>query len=379
MNVGLCGLGERLSYVAQIMSRLIPDFELVSYADPAPAKLNYMREHGIKLRGYLELDDMLNKEPIDLLMIGSPNHLHFEHIRLGLEAGVKVFTEKPVVTTEEQTYELMEVLKKFGPGRVMVGMVLRYSQLYNDLEAAIDSGLLGDLSSIEATEHITPEHGAFYMQDWRRKTHYSGGFLLEKCCHDLDLYQGIVGCRPSRVVSFGGRKKFIPSNADLEVTEAWENRTPRWGGTNESAFKSDADIVDYQTALIEYKNGTNLCFHTNLNAPDDYRRFCVFGSKGMAEGDFARNYFRVHDAPTSKKLIDKQYEHYQYISEHYGAEELMVASWATHFSRGTALPVSILDALEAGLTAIKLDESRVTGQIIDMAETWQQFDSYGLE
>ena len=110
------------------MSRLIPDFELVSYADPAPAKLNYMREHGIKLRGYLELDDMLNKEPIDLLMIGSTNHLHFEHIRLGLEAGVKVFTEKPVVTTEEQTYELMEVLKKFGPGRVMVGMVRQHQR-----------------------------------------------------------------------------------------------------------------------------------------------------------------------------------------------------------------------------------------------------------
>ena len=123
MNVGLCGLGDRLSYVAQTMSRLVPDFELVSYADPTPAKLDYMREHGIDLRGYTELDDMLNKEPIDLLMIGSPNHLHLEHIRLGLEAGVKVFTEKPVVTTEEQTFELMDVLKKYGPDQVMVGMV----------------------------------------------------------------------------------------------------------------------------------------------------------------------------------------------------------------------------------------------------------------
>ena len=378
MNVGLCGLGERLSYVAQTMSRLVPDFELVSYADPTPAKLDYMREHGINLRGYTELDDMLNKEPIDLLMIGSPNHLHLEHIRLGLEAGVKVFTEKPVVTTEEQTFELMGVLRKYGPDQVMVGMVLRYSQLYKDLKSAVESGQLGELSSIEATEHITPEHGAFYMRDWRRKTHYSGGFILEKCCHDLDLYQGIVGCRPSRVASFGGHKKYIPANADLEVTSPKENRTPRWGGTNDSAFNSDADIVDYQTALIEYENGTNLCFHTNLSAPDDFRRFCVFGSKGMAEGDFARNFFRVHDAPTSNKLIDKQYEHNQYISEHYGAEELMAASWSDHFSKGATLPVSILDALEAGLTAIKLDESRVTGQIIDMTETWRQFDSYEL-
>ena len=173
-------------------------------------------------------------------------------------------------------------------------------------------------------------------------------------------------------------EKNIPSNANLEVTEAKENRVPRWGGANESAFNSDADIVDYQTALVEYENGTNLCFHTNLSAPDDFRRFCIFGSKGMAEGDFARNFFRVHDAPTSKKLIDKQYEHNQYISEHYGAEELMAASWADHFQAALRLPVSILDALEAGLTAIKLDESRVTGQIIDMAETWRRFDSYEL-
>ena len=28
------------------------------------------------------------------------------------------------------------------------------------------------------------------MRDWRRYGHYSGGFMLEKCCHDLDLYNG---------------------------------------------------------------------------------------------------------------------------------------------------------------------------------------------
>ena len=64
MNVGLCGLGDRLSYVAHIMSQLVPDFELVSYADPTPAKEDYMRKHGIELRGYTELDDMLDKEPL---------------------------------------------------------------------------------------------------------------------------------------------------------------------------------------------------------------------------------------------------------------------------------------------------------------------------
>jgi hypothetical protein len=40
--------------------------------------------------------------------------------------------------------------------------------------------------------------------------------------------------------------------------------------------------------------------------------------------------------------------------------------------------VSILDGLEAGLTAIKIDEARASRQVIDMSASWQQFDSYGL-
>ena len=56
------------------------------------------------------------------------------------------------------------------------------------------------------------------MRDWRRLEKYSGGFMLEKCCHDIDLYNGIVGDRPSRVVSFGGRNNFIPSEEPEAVS-----------------------------------------------------------------------------------------------------------------------------------------------------------------
>jgi predicted dehydrogenase len=37
---------------------------------------------------------MLANEKLDLLMIGSPNHLHLEHIKIGLNAGIKIFAEK---------------------------------------------------------------------------------------------------------------------------------------------------------------------------------------------------------------------------------------------------------------------------------------------
>lgn len=230
--MGLCGLGDRLSYLACLLHQHIPEFEPVSYADPAPAGLLYMQERGIEPMGYTDLRRMLANESIDLLMIGSPNHLHSEQIRAGLETGVRVFTEKPVVTTEAQTFELLESLKCYGPDQVIVGMVLRYAPLYNDLKTTVEAGELGEISSIEACEHITPGHGAFFMRDWRRNAAWSGGFLLEKCVHDFDLYQGLLGCRPARVVSFGGRKTFTPANRAWETVDTYHERKSCWQGSS---------------------------------------------------------------------------------------------------------------------------------------------------
>lgn len=378
MKVGLCGLGNRLSYLACLLRQYIPEFELVSYADPAPAGLSYIQERGLEPAGYADLKGMLASESIDLLMIGSPNHLHLEQIRSGLENSVPVFTEKPVVTTEAQTFELLRLLKQYGVEQLITGLVLRYSPLYKDLKATVESGEMGEITSIEASEHIAPAHGAFFMRDWRRNSAYSGGFMLEKCVHDLDLYQGLLGCRPARVVSFGGRKTFTSVNRELERVDTYHKKKSSWQASNR-VFDDDTDLVDYQTALIEYVNGANLCFHTNLNVPDEFRRFCVIGSRGMAEGDFVRGFYRVHDAPSSRKRIDKSYSYENTVSRHYGAEEQMAGDLAKYFHEGIPLPVSSLDALEAGLTAIKLDESRKTGKVIDMLEVWERFDSFGLQ
>lgn len=376
MKVGIVGLGYRLAYLARVFTAQHPDFSVVGHVDPDPAGLPYVQEHGIPVgTNYASLEAMLDAENLDLLMVGSPNHLHLEHIRIGLERGLKIFTEKPVVASIEETLALAELLSGYDKDQVMVGLVLRYAPLYVDLRKAQADGLLGDIVSIEASEHIPPYHGAFFMRDWRRHEHYSGSFMLEKCCHDLDLYNGVMGCRPKYVSSFGGRKTFIPKNApqaaginDLEV---YYRKPSGWMGTDK-VFDSDGDIIDFQTAIVEYENGSSLAFHTNLSVPDDFRRFAVMGAKGQAEGDFVRNFFKVHDSRTSAKLIDKSYTGTE-LSVHYGADEQMATDITTHMLDGAPLPVSVIDALEAGLLAMTMDEARRTRSVIDMTSLWQRF------
>ncbi len=378
MKVGIVGLGYRLGYLARIFSASLPDFEVVGYVDPEPAGLSYCKQFGVPVgTSHASLEAMLASEKLDLLMVGSPNHLHLGHIRTGLDHGLKVFSEKPVVTTVEETMDLARLIAEFGPDSVMVGLVLRYAPLYVDLRKAQADGLLGDIVSIEASEHIAPYHGAFFMRDWRRYEKYSGSFMLEKCCHDLDLYNGVVGVRPARVASFGGKKSFIPQNAPeglgINDTEVYHRKPSGWMGSDK-VFDGDGDIIDFQTAIVEYANGVAMTFHTNLNVPDEFRRFCVVGAKGMAEGDFVRNFFKVHDARTSAKLIDTAYTGSE-LSVHYGADEQMARDIGAHMVDGTPLPVSVVNALEAGLLALSMDAARRGKTVIDMTETWQRFDA----
>ena len=376
MKIALCGVGVRLAYLVDVFRAEDSSLEFTCYCDDSPRGLPYLDERGIRIgKSYADPPTMLDgNSNVDLLMIGSPNHFHLAQIREALDRGIRVFTEKPVVVSESETFELLDLLVDVGKDSVIVGLVLRYSPLYRSLIQFRDSGELGDISSIEASEHISPSHGAFFMRNWRRYTRNSGGFMLEKCCHDLDLHQGLVGTRPRRVASFGGRRTFLPQNKYLEDYEVYNSMDSGWQSET-SVFESDSDIVDYQTALIEYQDGESLCFHTNLNVADKYRHFCVVGTKATAEGDFERNFFRVHSATTGDCLRNESYTLTSPLG-HYGAEEWMARDIIAHLKHNKPLPVGVIDALEAGMTALMIDKARESGTVLDLTGTWKSFDRH---
>lgn len=377
MRIVTAGMGLRAGHVLQTLKAAMPEAEVVGYYDPQPTHLDMIGEATPR---YDSIEAMLAQAKPDLYCVFSPNLFHLEQIRLGLQAGVQVFTEKPVVISIPETLELARLLAAHGGvNRAMVGLVLRYSQHMVDLRSAMAAGQLGQIVSLEANEHIGPYHGAFFMRDWRRRTDLAGGFMLEKCCHDIDIYNMITGSRPARVASFGGRKSFVPANAPASNAEAeiFHIKRSVWESTDDP-FRSDGDIIDYQTAILQYETGTSLAFHTNLNVPDEHRRFCVMGTHGMAEGDFVRGYLRV-TARDGTRLADHDYSQGVAVGAHYGADAMMCADIAAYLrGQSAALPVSILDAMEAGIAAIALDQARQSGQVVDLTETWAALDAFGL-
>ena len=215
------------------------------------------------------------------------------------------------------------------------------------------------------------------MRNWRRKEKYSGGFMLEKCCHDIDFYSMITNSRPIKVASFGGRNSFIPKNQPKESIEEYTRYNLKGWEANEKVFNSDADIVDHQVAIIEYENGATLAFHTNMRVPDEFRRFAVIGTNGMVEGDFVRGFLKAHDQKNNVILDENYGAAFGMIKGHYGADSLMLKDINAHLinSESSSLPVGVIDCMEAGIVAMKIDESRKSGKIIDIRPTWKNIDS----
>ena len=380
MKVATAGIGLRAGHVLSILKETMPEVEFVGYHDPQPT---YLHMIGEDVPAFDSVAAMLAETKPDLYCVMSPNRFHLDQIRAGLESDVPhIFTEKPVVVSIPETMELARLLAEHGgASRLMVGLVLRYSQHMVDLRAAMAAGALGRIASLEANEHIGPYHGAFFMRDWRRMTGHSGGFMLEKCCHDLDLYNMITGSRPAKVASFGGRRSFLPEYAPASNSEAeiFHVKTSVWDSVDDP-FRSDGDIVDFQTAILSYESGASLAFHTNLNVPDEHRRFCVIGAQGMAEGDFVRGFLKV-TRRDGTVFADHDYTQGDpaKASAHYGADHMMIADIAAYLQgQSDSLPVSIVDALEAGVAALALDEARARGEVVDLRATWAEFDSHGL-
>ena len=388
MKIGAVGFGNRIAHVFFELKQINKDSQMIEFVDPKPIGKNFAIENNFfPKKQYSSLDEMLKKENLDLLMIGSPNHLHLEHIKKGLESGVKIFAEKPIVANEEQTWKLAELLKKYGKENILVGLVLRYSKHARSIRQLIKDDAFGKIISLEASEHIMPWHGGFFMRNWRRKTSYSGGFILEKCCHDLDFYSMIVGCRPRRVASFGGRNAFVSDHSPLlhgeKDLDVYREYNLKGWEAKEEVFDSDADIVDHQVAIIEYENGATLAFHTNMKVPDEFRRFAIIGTKGMVEGDFVRGYLTAHNSHTGKKIFDENFgaAFQQGTKGHYGADQLMLKDINDYMLHNSSypLPVGVVNCMEAGLVAMKIDQSRETNQIIDLTDTWKKLDNYNLQ
>jgi predicted dehydrogenase len=378
-RIAVIGLGQRIAHVLAAMKEVGWRMEIAGYSDPAPVGLSILNDHDIAAaRVYPGAEALLKDGPFDLVMIGSPNHLHLEHLMASFEARYPIFCEKPIVRTEEETLALARHLARAETPPVYVGLVMRSMPIVREVIARVDDGTLGEIVSMDATEHLHPEHGGYLARNWRRKQEWGGSYFLDKVCHDFDIFNRLTGARPAYVASFGGRRIFHEGRTN--VPKAYEDGAPAyalrdagWGSAND-AFHSEMDVTDHQTALVEYANGIQLSFHSNTNVSLQERRWYIAGTEGTLLADLVRNKMMWRGAMARGKPERREWNE-RTDDNHNGADQAMARDLLATLDEGKPFPVTPQDSMEAGLTVMAIDRARQTKSAIDCAAMWADYDA----
>jgi len=220
VNYGLVGCGmmgqEHLRNIA-----LIPGARVSAIFEPDPVMAAAAKAAAPDARLCDSLRDLLSFEPLDCLVVISPNHMHAPQLEeIAARRPLPLLIEKPLFTDAADRDRVMEIGASYG-APIWVAMEYRYMPpVQTFLEQAARA--TGGIKMLTIREHRFP-----FLQkvgNWNRFNRNSGGTLVEKCCHFFDLMRLILRSEPVRVMASGGQVvNHLDEVYDNEPSDIWDS------------------------------------------------------------------------------------------------------------------------------------------------------------
>jgi predicted dehydrogenase len=136
-------------------------------------------------------DNLLSSCELDAVFIVTPHNIHYEQAKMGLEAGVDVLLEKPMVMNAEEAKSLIKT--RDATGKLLV--VAFNGSLSPEIRQSVKllrSGELGKVLSISGT--IWQGWGPGTSGKWRQVPDISGGgFMFDTGAHLLNTVADLAG------------------------------------------------------------------------------------------------------------------------------------------------------------------------------------------
>jgi predicted dehydrogenase len=205
LRVALVGCGFWAAQAHLPALRELPETEVVACVGRNDEEaLTFAAAQGIAA-GYASIDELLAKEPLDALVVSTPDDLHVGAVEAAFDAGIAVFCEKPLANRASEAWRLTQMLADAGVVST-VGYSFRYSAAVQALRDDFRSGALGTPWLVELYEYNAQFHprGGKPMNWKGDPRHARAGALFEYGSHAVDIAQWIVG-PVERVVSAQSR------------------------------------------------------------------------------------------------------------------------------------------------------------------------------
>lgn len=119
------------------------------------------KENGKRPTTYVDYREMLEKEDLDAVCVGTPDHWHAKQVIDSMKAGCHVFCEKPMTKTVEEALDVVKVWEETG--KVMqVGVQSTSLPVWKTVQQLLQAGKLGKVLMYQ-TEYFRNSN----MGQWR--------------------------------------------------------------------------------------------------------------------------------------------------------------------------------------------------------------------
>ena len=268
-------------------------------------------------------EELLAQPDLELVIINTPNTLHFEQTKMALKAGKHVIVEKPFTITTAEADQLIKLAKELN----LVLTVYQNRRLDSDfltVKKVIRSGLLGRVVEFEA--HYDRYRNYVEQHTWKETPGRGSGILYNLGSHMADQVLELFG-RPMAV--FG----------DL--------RTQREGG----------QVVDNYEIILDYgslKASIKSSYLVKQLGP----RYVVYGESGS----FTKYGIDSQEDNLKKGILPNTHDWGAEMPEDYGHLDTLVNGLEVK-GRVTSIPGNYMPFYNSVYVAIREgDEPLVTAQ-----------------
>lgn len=264
----------------------------------------------------------------DAAIIATQDAMHLEPAVALAKLGYAILLEKPMAPNEAECQQIVSAAKENG-NLFAVCHVMRYTSYTQALKKFLETGIIGDIITLEHLEPVGYWHQAhsFVRGNWRN-TAESSFMLLAKSCHDLDWIRYIVGAPCLSVSSFGALTHFKKSQKPAAAGDAlrclqctvepncpysakkiylgWlEQGNHGWpvnvltpeptletvtaalqtGPYGRCVYECDNDVVDHQVVNMRFAGDQTAVFTMTAFAKAGHRKTRIFGTRGEVYGN----------------------------------------------------------------------------------------------
>lgn len=326
--------------------------------DPEPlsvsnAQAEFARFSDEALKVYTSVEEACEDPDVDGILICTPNYTHIDVVRTAAKSGKHILVEKPVATTIADAFEIAKIAEAY-PAVFQAGLQYRYKAIYTEsIHEALVRRTLGDIKTASMVEHRIPFLDK--VGQWNKFGRYSGGTLVEKCCHYFDLLNLFAGARPERVFASGSM-----------AVNFREFEHPQ----------GKSDVIDNAMAVIDYENGVRGNFQLVMFAPMFYEELVLCGDVGRLRASENQDFLPGGTLKTSIEIFGGEtypsrrmtptYPVAIEESGHHGATFFEHVHFVDSIDTGTSKGPTPADAFWSVVVGVAAERSIATGAIVDI-------------